>query len=100
MLSKANRIKLSGILERLSKGKTVSLQERFFLSKLSNNDQSVSNLSRKAVKKVTSTSSVDSIDKFLNELNLGPSEPHEEYDPKNDDLGEWFCGSPSWIARS
>ena len=40
------------------------------------------------------------IDQLLDSLNLGTEEPYSEFNPEKEDLGDWFMGCPSWLARS
>jgi hypothetical protein len=40
------------------------------------------------------------IDRLLADLDLGPAEPDEGFDPGDDDLGDWFRGAPGWLRRS
>ncbi|WP_236073723.1 hypothetical protein [Prochlorococcus marinus] len=42
----------------------------------------------------------DGIDQLLDALQLGSSEPDDDYCSEDEDLGEWFGGAPSWLGRS
>jgi hypothetical protein len=41
----------------------------------------------------------DGVDRLLDALNLGPSEPDDTYRP-DDDIEGWFGGAPGWLRRS
>ena len=43
---------------------------------------------------------INSIDNLINELELGSVEPHSNKISNPEELGRWFSGAPSWVARS
>ena len=100
MLSTSTRLRIQEILTRLSIGKAVTLEERIYINKYAAKNQNVSNWLRKASLAQRNQHISNSIDELLNGLDLIPEEPHSTYNPNQDDLGEWFSGSPSWIKRS
>ncbi len=100
MLSTSTRLRLQGILVRLSKGKQVTLEERVFVHKFADRDQTVSSWLKRANRLQQSKQPTDSIENLLDDLDLGFSDPHSTYHPEEDDLGEWFGGAPSWLGRS
>ena len=82
----------------MSNGESVSLKERLYLSKYADQNQTVSNCLRRA--QLSQQKINNNIDKLLNNLDLNPSDPQSIFQDKEDDLGEWFCGAPSWLGRS
>ena len=36
----------------------------------------------------------------IQNLGLDGLEKENHFDPKNDDLADWFSGSPDWVRRS
>ena len=100
MLSPAKRLQLREILKRVSNGKPVSLKERLYLHKIADNDQTVANWLHQARVKQQNSQTNDSLDQLINDLALGSPDPESIYDPEEGDLGEWFKGAPSWLARS
>ncbi len=100
MLTTSSRLRIQEILTRLSLGNEVTLQERIFINKYATKYSSVSNWIRKASYTQRSQPISNSIDELLNGLDLIPDEPNSTYNPNQEDLGEWFSGSPSWIRRS
>ena len=36
----------------------------------------------------------------IQNLGLDGLETENHFDPRNDDLGDWFKGSPDWVRRS
>ena len=100
MLSTATRLRIQGILNRMSMGNSVTLEERIYINKYASKNQNVSSWLRKATFLQRKKHASNPIDELLNGLNLYSSEPDSTFNPKHDDLGEWFSGSPSWIRRS
>ena len=81
-------------------GKEVTLEERIYINKYATRNQNVSSWLRKASRIQRQTKITNQIDELLNGLDLSSDEPHANYNPDHDDLGEWFSGAPSWIRRS
>ena len=102
MLSNPLRAHLKSIVERISSGKAVNFNERILVSTHAKTDQEISELLRKAIKQQRSKDieQLDGIDQLLFDLNLGISDQDEAYNPRTQDLGDWFSGAPPWIARS
>ena len=100
MLSTATRLRLQGILGRISKGEAVSLVEMVYLNKFADRDPSVSNWLNKARHIQKAKSPSDGIDSLLQDLSLGSPDPESIYKPEAEDLGDWFGGAPSWVSRS
>ena len=100
MLTTTSRLRIQEILNRLSKGNKVTLEERIYINKYATKNQNVSNWLRKASRMQQNNPISNPIDKLLDELDLNSYEPHSDYNPDEDDLGEWFSGAPSWIRRS
>jgi len=42
----------------------------------------------------------DGINGLIQNLGLDGLETENHFDPKNDDLANWFGGSPDWVRRS
>ena len=99
MLSTNTALKLKEILTRMSAGKQITLSERVFVQEQADCDQRVSSWFTRARHLQNNSRDADSIDNFLRELDLGYQDADSTFDPKKDDLGEWFGGAPSWLGR-
>jgi hypothetical protein len=99
MLTTNTRLRLQEILERIASGAPVSLCERVYLQKFADRDATVASWLRRARRRQLGQAE-HPIDRLLADLDLGPSEPDEGFDPGNDDLGDWFRGAPPWLRRS
>ena len=100
MFSTTTRLRLKDILQSVSNGETITLEDRLYLSKYADQNQTISNCLRRAQLAQQKRPDTNSIDLLLNDLDLAPSDPQTIFHEKEDDLGEWFCGAPSWIGRS
>jgi len=88
------------VLKRLSSGDSVTLEERIYIQKAADEDQKVSSWLKRARRLQDGEGSKSSIDKLINDLDLGPLDSDSLYKPNPDDLGNWFTGAPSWVSRS
>ena len=100
MISTSTRLLLKDILQRIATGKEVTLQERIYLGKFADRNQTVANSLRRANRLQQKQELTNGIDHLLNDLDLGSADPQASYKPASDDLGEWFSGAPSWLVRS
>ncbi len=100
MISSETIDNIKGILKRLSNGESVTLDERIFIQKASDEDQKVNSWLKRAKRLQAENGSDDSIGKLINDLDLGPLDSESLYKPNPDDLGNWFTGAPSWVSRS
>ena len=100
MISSETIDNIKEILKRLSNGESVTLDERIFIQKASDEDQKVNSWLKRAKRLQTENGSDDSIEKLINDLDLGPLDSESLYKPNPDDLGNWFTGAPSWVSRS
>tara|TARA_Y100001968_G_scaffold210330_1_gene193464 strand:- start:2005 stop:2307 length:303 start_codon:yes stop_codon:yes gene_type:complete len=100
MLTTSARVRIQEILTRIAKGSKVTLEERIYINKYASRNQNVSAWLRKASHLQRNNLNSNPIDELLNGLDLCSSDPHSTFKPDQDDLGEWFSGSPSWIRRS
>jgi len=99
MLSTSTRIKIQEILSRIEKAETVTFEERVYIRKYADRDQSVASSLLRAKRGQHNDNNLDGIESLLNDLNIGNVEPDSIYKPE-DDLGDWFTGAPSWLGRS
>ena len=88
------------VLKRLSSGDSVTLEERIYIQKAADEDQKVSSWLKRARRLQDGEESKFSVDKLINDLDLGPLDSDSLYKPNPDDLGNWFTGAPSWVSRS
>ncbi len=100
MISSENIHYIKEILKRLSNGDSVTLEERIYIQKAADEDQKVSAWFKRAKRLQDGEDSKNSVDELIKELDLGTLDSDSLYKPNPDDLGNWFTGAPSWVARS
>lgn len=94
MLSHNYRIKLEEICERIVKGETVELNEIIWAEKLAKHNSSAATILRQARRRAANPDMTeDSLDGFLNALDLGPVDPDDRgisgFDTV-DEIVDWF----------
>ncbi len=101
MISSSNRDQIENILRRIATGAEISFNERILIDNFADGDQTVANWLKRAQRvRLGENQTSNQIDLLLKNLDLGSPDPDTSYKPEEDDLGEWFCGAPSWLGRS
>ena len=92
---------LQDILTRLSENKEVSLDERILVQKWADRHSTVWHWLRKA-RSIQSHGhlSQNSVNGFMQHMNLPGQISEDHFNGSQDDLGDWFQGSPGWVRRS
>ena len=100
-LSNQKRLKIQEIIKRISLDKEVSLNERIFVEKYAKHSSTVWNWLKKANSlRRNGKQDQESINGLIQSLGLDGLERENHFDPKNDDIADWFSGSPDWVRRS
>jgi hypothetical protein len=100
MLTPKTRLRLQEIIGRIADSESVSLQDRIYVQKFADRDPTVWSWLRRAQRKQREGVPRAGLDRFLAQMDLGEVGPDGAFDPRRDDLGEWFSGAPSWLRRS
>jgi hypothetical protein len=100
MLTPKTRLRLLEIIDRIASSESVSLQERIYVQKFADRDPTVSSWLRRARRRQQEGVPREGLDRFLAQLDLGEVGPDGAFDPRRDDLGDWFSGAPAWLRRS
>jgi hypothetical protein len=93
MLSTQYRLRVESICEKIVKGETVELSEMIWVEKLAKVNRSASTLLRQARRKAANPDMTeDSLDGFLNALDLGNPDPgeHRTRFDSPDDIADFF----------
>lgn len=101
MLTTKTRLILQDILTRLSKNEHVSLDERILVQKHADRNSTVWHWLRKA-RSIQARGHLgqDSVNGFMQQMNLPGQTTEDHFKGSRDDLGDWFQGSPQWVRRS
>jgi hypothetical protein len=100
MLTPKTRLRLQEIIGRIADSKPVTLQERIYVQKFADRDPSVWSWLRRARRRQQEGQPAAGLDGFLAAMDLGEVGPRGAFDPRQDDLGDWFSGAPAWLRRS
>ena len=100
MLTNSTKKRIQEILNRISNNQVISIEERLYLQRLADKDQTVASWLHQARRKQQNPHNNSGIDGLLGDLSLGAIDPDDSYLPRKDDLGDWFRGAPSWLGRS
>ena len=93
MLSTAYRLRLQEICDRIARGEAVELNEMIWAEKLGRANRSAGSILRKARRKAANPEMTEeSLDGFLNALDLGDPDPRNHRTGFNsaDDIADWF----------
>ena len=109
MLSTSYRLKLEGICLRIVNGEAVELSDMIWAEKLAKSNQSAASILRKARRKASNPDMTeDSLDGFLNALDLGDPDIQNHRTGFNsvDEIVDWFRrddtdeeGDKNWRRR-
>jgi hypothetical protein len=102
MLTPSTRLRLQAIISRIADCQPVSLQERILVQKYADRDPTVWSWLRRARRQQQQPQAAprDGLDGFLAQMDLGEPGSQGAFDPRRDDLGDWFSGAPEWLRRS
>jgi hypothetical protein len=101
MLSTQTRLKVEFLCQRIESGQPVTLADMTWLTKWAKSNRSVHEMVQKARRRaVNGLPEAESLDGFLDDLNLGDPDPSNHLDASSsiDDLANFFK-SPDWMRR-
>ena len=101
ILSNQKRLQIQEIIQRISLDKKVSLSERILVEKHAKHSSTIWTWLKKANSlRRYGRQSQESINGLIQSLGLDGLESENHFDPNNDDIADWFSGSPDWVRRS
>lgn len=100
MLTPATRLRLQEIIGRIALDRPVSLDERIYLQKFADRDQTVAGWLRRARRRQLVGEPRGGLDRLLADVDVGEVEPDHPRRIDPDDIGDWFGGAPGWLRRS
>lgn len=101
LLSNQKRLKIQAIIKKISLDKEVSLKERIYVEKYAKHSSTISIWLKKAKSlRRHGKQSENSLNALLQSLSIDSLDIENQFNPKKDDIYEWFRGSPDWIKRS
>ena len=101
ILSNQKRLKIKGIIRRISLDEEISLEERIYVEKFARHNSTISFWLKKANSlRRYGSKGKDSIDNLLQILGIDGLDKENHFKPNQDDISGWFGGSPDWLKRS
>ena len=76
------------------------MDERIYVEKLSKHNSTILTWLKKNSLRRYGKQNSDGINGLIKNLRLDGLETENNFDPKNDDLADWFSGSSDWVRRS
>ena len=100
-LSIQTREKIQEIIRRISVNEDITLQERIFVENHAKNSSSIWTwLKRASSIRRHGEQNQESINGLIQSLGLDGLDPENQFNPKKEDIAEWFGGAPDWVRRS
>ena len=100
-LSIQTREKIKEIIRRISLNEKVTLNERIFVENHAKKSSSIWTWLKRANSiRRHGEQKQESINGLIQSLGLDGLEHENHFNPKNDDIAEWFTGAPEWVRRS
>tara|TARA_Y100000589_G_scaffold306373_1_gene321021 strand:- start:123 stop:431 length:309 start_codon:yes stop_codon:yes gene_type:complete len=100
-LSIQTREKIEDIIKRISINEDITLHERIFVENHAKNSSSIWALLKKALSlRRHGNQNQESINGLIQSLSLDGLDSENRFNPKNDDIYEWFKSAPDWVRRS
>ena len=101
LLSTQKRLKIQGIISRISLDKEISLEDRIYVEKYAQHNSTISLWLKKANSlRRHGKQRKDGINSLLQSFGVDGLDKENHFNPKKDDLSDWFGGSPDWLRRS
>ena len=101
MLYQKEYFKLKKILHKISRGDSVTINERLFLEDHASRNSEVFQLLGKAQcsRRLADTNS-EELTSFMGSLGLNGTFDNEHYNPNIETIDQWFTNAPNWLRRS
>ena len=94
-------LRIKKIVKKIANDENVSLEERIYVEKFANHNSTIWTWLKKANRlRRYGKQNSDGINGLIQTLGLDGLETENHFDPKNDDIADWFSGSPDWVRRS
>ena len=101
LLSYQKRLKIQAIIKRISLDQPITLEERIYVEKYARHNSTISLWLKKANSfRRHGDQSGDGINNLLQSLGIDGLDNEKHFKSNEDDISDWFGGSPDWIKRS
>ena len=101
LLSNQKRLKIQGIIKRISQDQRISLQERIYVEKFAQHNSTIALWLKKANSfRKNGLKNDNGIDNLLQSFGINGLDKENHFNPNEDDISDWFGGAPDWLRRS
>ena len=101
LINNQKRLKIKGIIKRISLDQKISFEERVYVEKYAQHNSTISFWLKKANNiRRYGTRGEDGVDSLLQSLGLDGLDKENHFNPNQDDISDWFGSSPDWLKRS
>ena len=101
MFNQREYSEIKNIILKISKNESVNLNERIILQGYINKHSDIFHLMKKAqfTRRFTKEK-IENLTKFMADLSLDGTLQEEHFNPRKDNIEEWFINAPKWLRRS
>ena len=101
LISIQKRLKIQGIIKKIAQDESISLEERIYVEKFAHHNSTISLWLKKANSFRRNGTKIDGgIDNLLQSFGLDGLDKENHFNPNEDDISDWFSGTPDWLKRS
>ena len=101
LLSNQKRLKIQGIIKRISQYQKISLEERIYVEKFAQHNSTIALWLNKANSyRRYGLKKDNGIDNLLQSFGINGMDKENHFKPNEDDISDWFGGAPDWLRRS
>tara|TARA_B100000900_G_scaffold295986_1_gene254555 strand:+ start:588 stop:896 length:309 start_codon:yes stop_codon:yes gene_type:complete len=101
LISNKRRLEIQNIIKRISLDDKVSLTERILVEKYAKHNSTVLSWLKRAVSlRRNGKQNQETINGLIQSLGIDGLESENHFNPQEDDIADWFSGSPEWVRRS
>ena len=101
LLSNQKRLKIQGIIKRISRDQEISLGDRIYIEKFAKHNSTISLWLKKAYSfRRNGIKDDNGIDNLLQSFGIDGLNEENHFNPNKDDISDWFGGAPGWLRRS
>ena len=101
LLSNHKSLKMQGIIKRIARDKSITLEERIYVEKFVYDNSTISLWLKKANSlRRNGIKSDGGIDNLLQSFGIDGLNKENHFNPNEDDISGWFGGAPTWLRRS
>ena len=101
LINNQKRLKIKEIIKRISLDQKISLEERVYVEKYAQHNSTISFWLKKANNlRRYGAQGEEGVDSLLQSLGLDGLDKENHFNPNQDDISDWYGGSPDWLKRS